>query len=181
MINERAVVPGDVLTASNGKTIEVVNTDAEGRLTMADALVYIDKEVGCEKIIELSTLTGAAMSALGVGMAALFTDDEPLASRLETIAKETGEKLWRMPLEKSYNEQLKSKIADIRNIGGRYAGAITAGLFLQNFVDKDKPFAHIDIAGPVWDMKLGATGYGAKLVAEWICREGQQQPKEASN
>lgn len=172
MINERAVVPGDILTASNGKTIEVINTDAEGRLTMADALVYIDKEVGCETIIELSTLTGSCIGALGNAMSGVWTDDEALLDGLKSAAKASGEKLWQMPLEKEYNEQIKSKIADLKNIGGRYGGAITAALFLTNFVE-NKPFAHIDMAGPVWSTKSGATGWGAKLVTEWVCQEGE--------
>jgi leucyl aminopeptidase len=172
MINSRAMVPSDVLTASNGKTIEVGNTDAEGRLTLADALVYADKEVGCEAIIELSTLTGACMISLGKGMAGLWTANDDLAKDLETVSKVTGDKIWRMPLETSYNEQLESKIADLNNIGTSYGGAITAALFLQNFVNKKKPFAHIDIAGPVWNEKTGATGYGTRLVTEWIKQQG---------
>jgi leucyl aminopeptidase len=176
MINEKAVVPSDILTASNGKTIEVLNTDAEGRLTLADALVYCDKELDCSSIIELSTLTGACMVALGKGVSGVWTNDEDLAADLTDISKATEEKAWRMPLEKSYNKELESKIADIKNIGGRYGGAITAALFLQNFVDKKKPFAHIDIAGPVWDEGAGAaTGYGAKLVAEWVRRSGMEK------
>lgn len=209
MINERAMVPGDILIASNGKTIEVGNTDAEGRLTMADALVYVDKELECERIIELSTLTGACMISLGKAMAGLWTNDDQLANELEEASRVTGEKLWRMPLAEEYKEQLKSKIADIKNIGTRYGGAITAALFLQNFVES-KPFAHIDIAGegyalaywillfsltlaltflflvylfwfcigPVWSDKVGATGYGAKLVTEWVCRQGGKDDEE---
>eukprot|EP00529_Nitzschia_sp_RCC80_P011398 CAMPEP_0113503824 /NCGR_PEP_ID=MMETSP0014_2-20120614/34378_1 /TAXON_ID=2857 /ORGANISM="Nitzschia sp." /LENGTH=636 /DNA_ID=CAMNT_0000398873 /DNA_START=9 /DNA_END=1915 /DNA_ORIENTATION=+ /assembly_acc=CAM_ASM_000159 len=158
MINEKGVVPSDILTASNGKTIEVLNTDAEGRLTLADALVYCDKEIGCESIIELSTLTGAMMVALGKQVCGVFTENDDLADELAAVSKVTEEKAWRMPMEKSYNEQLESKIADIKNIGTRYGGSITAALFLQNFVSKKKPFAHLDIAGPVWDDKSGATG-----------------------
>ena len=174
MINEKGYVPSDILTASNGMTIEVLNTDAEGRLTLADAIVYCDKEMGCESIIELSTLTGSCMVALGTSISGVFTQNDDLAKELEDCAKVTEEKVWRMPMEKSYNEQLKSKIADIKNIGGRYGGSITAGLFLQNFVDKKKPFAHVDIAGPVWDFgKSMATGYGAKLVTEWVTRQGK--------
>ena len=105
-------------------------------------------------------------------MSGFWTDSDDLASELESIAKTTGDKTWRMPLEKSYNKQLESKIADIKNIGGRYGGAITAALFLQNFVSGKKPFAHIDIAGPVWDDNIGATGYGAKMVAEWVKQQG---------
>jgi leucyl aminopeptidase len=173
MINERAVVPSDVLTASNGKTIEIVNTDAEGRLTLADALVYADKEIGCESIIELSTLTGACMVSLGTKICGVWTDNDDLATELADVSKTTGDKSWRMPMEKEYNDQLKSKIADMTNCGTRYGGAITAALFLQNFVDKKKPFAHIDIAGPVWDDKVGATGFGAKLVSDWVSRQGE--------
>mmetsp|Transcript_24870 Transcript_24870/g.49527 ORF Transcript_24870/g.49527 Transcript_24870/m.49527 type:complete len:633 (+) Transcript_24870:95-1993(+) len=173
MISGRAVVPSDVLTASNGKTIEVLNTDAEGRLTLADALVYADKELGCESIIELSTLTGACMISLGKKICGVWTDDDDLAKSLEDVSKVTGDKSWRMPLAKEYNELLKSKIADISNLGGPYGGAITAALFLQNFVSKKKPFAHLDIAGPVWDDKTGATGFGSKLVSEWVRRQGQ--------
>jgi len=209
MINERAVVPSDILTASNGKTIEIVNTDAEGRLTLADALVYADKEVGAESIIEMSTLTGAMMVSLGKEICGFFTTDDDLAKELEDVSKKTGDKVsqeqlllrnsftavyhenfpltlafphiffnlppqsWRMPMAKEYNDQLKSKIADLTNCGTRYGGAITAALFLENFVSKKKPFAHIDIAGPVWNDKSGATGFGAKLAVEWISRQGQ--------
>ena len=175
MINDRAVVPGDVLTASNGKTIEVENTDAEGRLTMADALVYADKELGCDKIIELSTLTGACMVALGNKVAGLWAKSDDLVNDLLTASKVTGEKIWHMPLEKEYNDSLKSKIADLKNLGGRYGGAITAALFLQNFVGKKTPYAHIDIAGPVWSDKEGATGFGSRLVTEWVCSEALRE------
>ncbi len=173
MISEKAMAPSDILTASNGKTIEVGNTDAEGRLTLADALVFADKEVGCESIIELSTLTGACMVSLGKSIAGLWTSNDDLADELLDASKVTGDKIWRMPLAAEYNEQLDSKIADIKNIGGPYGGAITAALFLQHFVSKKKPFAHIDIAGPVWDDKIGATGFGAKLVTEWVRRQGE--------
>jgi leucyl aminopeptidase len=173
MINEKAMVPSDILTASNGKTIEVMNTDAEGRLTLADALVFCDKEIGCESIIELSTLTGACMISLGKQICGVWTDNDELAKEIEDISKKTGDKSWRMPMAKEYNELLESKFADLKNIGTRYGGAITAALFLQNFVSKKKPFAHIDIAGPVWSDKDGATGFGAKLVTEWVTRQGQ--------
>ena len=175
MINDRAVVPGDVLTASNGKTIEVENTDAEGRLTMADALVYADKELGCEKIIELSTLTGACMVALGNKVAGLWAKSDDLVENLLSVSRITGEKLWHMPLEKEYTDSLKSKIADLKNLGGRLGGAITAALFLQNFVGKKTPYAHIDIAGPVWSDKEGATGFGSRLVTEWVCSEASRE------
>eukprot|EP00591_Stephanopyxis_turris_P004968 CAMPEP_0195511634 /NCGR_PEP_ID=MMETSP0794_2-20130614/3889_1 /TAXON_ID=515487 /ORGANISM="Stephanopyxis turris, Strain CCMP 815" /LENGTH=573 /DNA_ID=CAMNT_0040639279 /DNA_START=21 /DNA_END=1742 /DNA_ORIENTATION=- len=174
MINDKAIVPSDILTAMNGTTIEVMNTDAEGRLTMADALVYTDKELECERIIELSTLTGACMIALGKGVAGVWTSNDELATELADVSKCTGDRSWRMPLVKEYNEQLKSKFADLSNLGSRYGGAITAGLFLQNFVRDKIPFAHIDIAGPVWSDEIGATGYGAKLTTEWIRRQGKE-------
>ena len=173
MISGKAVVPSDILTASNGKTIEIVNTDAEGRLTLADALVYVDKEVGCESIIELSTLTGACIISLGKKVCGIWTSNDDLAKDLDASSKSTGEKSWRMPLEKEYNDQLKSKIADLTNCGTRWGGSITAALFLNNFVDEKKPFAHIDIAGPVWDDKDGATGFGAKLVTDWASKQSK--------
>ena len=169
MISERAYVPSDILTASNGKTIEVMNTDAEGRLTMADALVYVDKELDCDEIVELSTLTGACVVSLGASLSGLWTSSDSLAEELMSASKSCGEQIWRMPLVEEYNEQLKSKIADIRNLGTRYGGAISAALFLQHFVEGGKPFAHIDMAGPVWDQQAGqASGWGVKLVAEWV-------------
>lgn len=173
MVNEKAYVPSDILIASNGKSIEVLNTDAEGRLTLADALVYADVEVGCDKIIELSTLTGTCILALGKQIAGVFTKNDDLAKELEAASTATGDKSWRMPMPEEYNELLESKIADIKNIGTRWGGSITAALFLQNFVSKNKPFAHIDIAGPVWDDSTGATGYGSKLITEWVSEQGK--------
>lgn len=178
MINEKAYVASDILTASNGKTIEIVNTDAEGRLTLADALVFADKELDCESIIELSTLTGACMVALGQKVAGVWTSNDELADELSSVSKQTGDKSWRMPMESEYNKQLESKIADITNCGTSYGGAITAALFLQNFVSTKKPFAHIDIAGPVWDSAKGATGFGAKMVTEWVIRQGAEGEKK---
>jgi leucyl aminopeptidase len=174
MINERSILPSDILVASNGKTVEIGNTDAEGRLTMADALVFADQELKCDTIIELSTLTGACMVSLGTKIAGMWTSNDALASRLQDASKLAGERIWRMPLEDAYKDQLKSKIADLKNIGSsRYGGAITAALFLQEFIQDTKatPFAHIDMAGPVWDFTSGgASGYGVRLVTEWICR-----------
>ena len=113
MINDKAVVPSDILTASNGKTIEVLNTDAEGRLTLADALVYCDKELDCSSIIELSTLTGACMVALGKSICGVWTDNDDLASELEDVAKKTEEKAWRMPMEKSVSIFIKKTMTDV--------------------------------------------------------------------
>ena len=174
MINDRAIVPSDVLTASNGVTIEIMNTDAEGRLTLADALVYADVTCQCDTIIELSTLTGACMISLGKEICGLWTYSDALAEEIIAISKTTNDQAWRMPLPSEYEEQIQSKIADLQNLGGKYGGAITAALFLQHFVNhKEKSFAHLDIAGPVWDDKTGATGFGTKLIFEYITRQGK--------
>jgi leucyl aminopeptidase len=172
MISGHAMHPGDVLTASNGKTIEVNNTDAEGRLTLADALVYADK-LGLDAIVDLATLTGANVVALGEDIAGLYTPDDGVASQIEKAAQTSGEKIWRMPMEEKYFEGLKSGIADMKNTGPRPGGAITAALFLKQFV-KETPWAHIDIAGPVWTDKengynsAGATGYGVRTLVNWV-------------
>ncbi len=172
MISGHAMHPGDILTASNGKTIEVNNTDAEGRLTLADALVYTDK-LGLDAIVDLATLTGANVIALGEDIAGLYTPDDAVAAQLEKAAKSSGEKIWRMPMEEKYFEGLKSGIADMKNTGPRPGGSITAALFLKQFV-KDTPWAHLDIAGPVWSDKEngyngpGATGYGVRTLVDWV-------------
>ena len=174
MVSAEAMRPGDILTASNGKTIEVINTDAEGRLTLADALIYAETECKPDAIVDLATLTGAMIIALGENIAGLFTPHDDLATDMLDASKNAGEKLWRMPLEADYEEAIKSKIADLKNVGGRPAGSITAGLFLKHFVSKDLPWCHLDIAGPVWDSKNDiATGFGVKtLVALATARGG---------
>lgn len=149
-------------------------SDAEGRLTLADALVYADKEVGADKIVELSTLTGSCMISLGKQIAGVWTEDDTLASELDAASKVTGDKTWRMPMASEYADQLESPFADLKNIGTRFGGSITAALFLQNFVEKGKPFSHVDVAGPVWEEGKGATGYGVKLVVEWVKQQGQK-------
>ncbi|NET02389.1 MAG: leucyl aminopeptidase [Sphaerospermopsis sp. SIO1G1] len=172
MISGRAMHPGDILTASNGKTIEVNNTDAEGRLTLADALVYAEK-LEVDAMVDLATLTGACVVALGDDIAGLFTPDDDVASQLQTASEVAGEKLWRMPMEEKYFEGMKSGIADMKNTGPRYGGSITASLFLKQFV-KDTPWAHLDIAGPVWADKesgcngAGATGFGVRTLVNWV-------------
>ncbi|WP_448267748.1 leucyl aminopeptidase [Nostoc sp. DSM 114159] len=177
MISGHAMHPGDILTASNGKTIEVNNTDAEGRLTLADALVYADK-LGLDAIVDLATLTGANVIALGDDIAGLYTPDDAVASQLEKAAQTSGEKIWRMPMEEKYFEGLKSGIADMKNTGPRPGGAITAALFLKQFV-KQTPWAHLDIAGPVWTDKengynsSGATGYGVRTLVDWVLGSGE--------
>jgi leucyl aminopeptidase len=172
MISGRAMHPGDFLTASNGKTIEVNNTDAEGRLTLADALVFADK-LGVDAMVDLATLTGACVVALGNDIAGLWSPNDDLANQLETASKSTGEKLWRMPIEEKYFEGLKAVHADMKNTGPRQGGAITATLFLKQFVEKT-PWAHLDVAGPVWTDKdsgynsTGATGFPVRLLVNWV-------------
>lgn len=168
MINEEAVRPGDILRSSNGKTIEVLNTDAEGRLTLADALVYAEKQ-GVQVIVDLATLTGAVVVGLGEGVAGLYANDDSLRDSLVEAAGRANEQIWSMPLVDSYRSQIKSNLADLKNIGaGKGGGSITAALFLQEFVDKAK-WAHIDMAGPVWDTAAGKpTGYGVKLLVDYL-------------
>ena len=173
MINGSAIHPGDVVTASNGKTIEINNTDAEGRLTLADALTYASN-LKPDSIIDLATLTGACVVALGNDVAGLWSNNDNLTKDLLNAAKESGEGLWHMPLQKSYKDGLKSHIADMKNTGPRAGGSITAALFLEEFFDKKINWAHIDIAGTCWTEKdkgvnpSGATGFGVKTLVKLI-------------
>ena len=173
MINGSAVHPGDVIKASNGKTIEINNTDAEGRLTLADALTYASN-LKPDSIIDLATLTGAIVVALGNDVAGFWTNNNMMASDLKTASSQAGEELWQMPLQKSYKDGLKSHIADMKNTGPRAGGSITAALFLEEFFDKNIKWAHIDIAGTCWTDKnkgvhpSGATGYGVRTLVQWI-------------
>jgi leucyl aminopeptidase len=165
-----ATRPGDVITTMAGKTVEVINTDAEGRLVLADLLHYTKEELKPGAMIDLATLTGAVIVALGHENAGLFATDEALAATLLEAAKETGEGLWRLPLGKPYSKHIKSQIADIKNVGrGREAGASAGAVFVQEFAG-DVPWAHLDIAGVTWssrDLPLspkGATGFGVRLL-----------------
>ncbi len=173
MISGEAIHPGDILTASNGKTIEVNNTDAEGRLTLADALVYAAK-LEPDAIVDLATLTGACVIALGEEIAGLWSASDNLAEALLEAGRSSGEAFWRMPLQASYKKGLKSPVADMKNTGPRPGGAITAALFLQDFVPADLAWAHLDIAGTVWSEKgrgldpAGATGFGVRTLVEWV-------------
>ncbi len=169
MVSAEAYRPGDILTASNKKTIEVLNTDAEGRLTLADALVYADRLGDVDTIVDVATLTGACIVALGPDYGAMYTDSDELLAKLQKAATDGGELLWRMPLAPEYVEQLKSPLADLKNLGGPGGGgSITAALFLKEFVgetSKDAQWAHLDIAGPVWnDKQGGATGFGVRTL-----------------
>lgn len=169
MIDAKGLRPGDILVASNGKTVEVNNTDAEGRLTLADAILYAQEQCHVDYIVDIATLTGACMIALGGEIGGMYASSEEVAHQLQEASVTTGEKIWRMPLEQAYLEQLKSPIADLKNSGGRMGGSITAALFLKEFVDLNRvKWSHLDIAGPVWnDKEGGATGFGAQLLAEW--------------
>ncbi|MCC3450341.1 MULTISPECIES: leucyl aminopeptidase [unclassified Microcoleus] len=172
MISGHAMRPGDILTASNGKTIEVNNTDAEGRLTLADALVFADK-LGVDVIVDLATLTGACVIALGEDIAGLWSPQDSVAAEIVAASELAGEKFWRMPMEEKYFDGLKALHADMKNTGPRYGGSITAALFLKQFV-KDTPWAHLDIAGPVWSDKengyngAGATGFGVRTLVHLV-------------
>jgi leucyl aminopeptidase len=164
--------PGDVIRYMNGKTIEVLNTDAEGRLILADALALAAQQKP-DYMINLATLTGACMTALGNQVGGLFSNHQPLANSLLQCSQEAGEKLWQLPLVKEYKELIKSSVADMKNIGGAHGGAITAALILQEFVG-DTPWAHLDIAGPAFaesDSALcpkGGTGFGVRTLIRFL-------------
>ena len=157
MISDEAMRVGDVYTAMNGKTFEIDNTDAEGRLILADALSLACKE-GCNTVIDLATLTGACIVALGLEIAGVFSDSDSLVQQIEKAGVSSGERFWRMPLYSNYRKLLKSSVADMKNSGGRWGGAITAALFLKEFVTEDVKWAHIDIAGPADSGKDSAYG-----------------------
>jgi len=166
--------PGDVVTTMNGQTVEVINTDAEGRLVLCDALTWVQREYAPRAIVDLATLTGAMIIALGHEHGGIFSNDDSLAGALVQAGLDTGDKLWRLPLGAAYDKLIDSPIADIRNVGPRPAGSITAAQFLQRFIDNDTPWAHLDIAGMVWADKpgatwgKGATGYGVRLIDRYV-------------
>lgn len=170
-----AIKPGDIVTAMNGKTIEILNTDAEGRVVLADALSYAVSKYQPVAIIDLATLTGACMVALGEEVSGLFSNQDELAARLLSLARESGEELWRLPLVADYQELLKSSVADIKNITGkRYGGAITGALFLKEFIPDTIPWAHLDIAGPAFAENespltpKGGTGFGVLTLLKYL-------------
>ena len=164
--------PGDIVTTFSGKTVEVQNTDAEGRMILCDALSYAAKQ-GCDIIIDIATLTSACMIALGRYMAGLMGSDEKLMEQLQRAAQQSGEKLWLMPSGDEYAEEMKSKIADLKNVGSRWGGACTAAAFLRQFVD-DKKWAHLDIAGidiiekPTEFSTQGSSGFGVRLLTTYL-------------
>ena len=162
--------PGDVVTSLSGQTIEVINTDAEGRLVLADCLTYCQDKFKPQMIVDLATLTGAILVALGKDYAGLFSNDEALAQAITSSGNGTAEPCWQMPMGESYHKMLKSHIADMKNIGGPYGGSITAACFLERFIDEGTPWAHIDMAGKAWADKpghahpSGGTGFGVRLL-----------------
>jgi leucyl aminopeptidase len=166
--------PGDVVTSMSGQTIEIINTDAEGRLVLADALWYCQDRFKPQFMVDLATLTGAIIISLGNDVSGLFSNNDALSENLLAASKATGEQLWRMPLPPAYEKQIDSMIADVKNTGGRAGGSITAGLFLQRFVNK-VPWAHLDIAGTAWKKPStdptipdGATGFGVRLLNQMV-------------
>jgi leucyl aminopeptidase len=173
-----AIRPGDVLWAMNGTSIEIGNTDAEGRLTLADAICYARERVRADEIIDMATLTGACVVALGTLCAGLMTNDQTLAQRVLAAAETAGERVWQLPLIDEYKEQFKGDVGDLNNTGGRNAGAITAALFLKEFAGTT-PWAHLDIAGPAFtekDLPLapkGATGMAVRTLLEYLCADGR--------
>jgi leucyl aminopeptidase len=167
--------PGDVVTSMSGQTIEVINTDAEGRLVLCDVLTFAQREYKPKAIVDLATLTGAIIAALAEEYAGLFANDDDLAGKLTAAGLATGDKLWRLPMGAVYDKMIDSPIADMKNVGGRFGGSITAAQFLARYIEKgadgkQTPWAHLDIAGTVWSDKpgatwdKGATGYGVRLL-----------------
>lgn len=179
MPDGKAQRPGDVVTSMNGQTIEVINTDAEGRLVLCDAMAYAQREFRPQVMVDLATLTGAMVISLGHEYAGVFSNDDGLADDLIAAGSGTGDKLWRMPLGEAYDRLIDSPIADIKNVGPREGGSITAAQFLQRFVEEGVKWAHLDVAGVVWSDKpgttydKGATGFGVRLLDEFVAaREG---------
>ena len=174
MPDGKAIRPGDILKSMSGQTIEVLNTDAEGRLVLADALHWVQVTHKPARIVDFATLTGAIIVSLGNEHGGVFSNNDALAEHLLTAGKETGDALWRFPLSAAYDKLIDSPIADMKNIGGKGAGSITAAQFLQRFVKEGTPWAHCDIAGMVWADKpgqtwgKGATGYGVRLMNQLI-------------
>ena len=166
--------PGDVVTTMSGQTVEVINTDAEGRLVLGDAITYVQRNFKPGTIIDLATLTGAILVSLGHEWAGLFSNDEELAAELQEAAAKSGDKVWRMPLAEPFDRLIDSPIADMKNVGPREGGSITAAQFIQRFVENGTRWAHIDMAGKAWSDKAaatydkGATGYGVRLLDQYV-------------
>ena len=170
-ISSTAFNVGDVCTSYSGKTVEIHNTDAEGRLILADALSYVVKNYEVERVVDIATLTGAIVVALGENTAGLFSNNDELAEELFNAGEDCNERLWRMPLREEHRKAMKGERADLRNMSniGRNCGSTTASAFLENFVD-DTPWCHIDIAGTAMNKKDGGTGFGTGLLIEWLVK-----------
>jgi leucyl aminopeptidase len=172
MPSGKAQKPGDVQIAMSGKSIEIINTDAEGRLVLADGLYYA-RQLGATHLVDAATLTGACVVALGYINAGVFTNDEGMWERLRDALERSGEKMWRLPVDAEYQELIKSSIADIKNTGGRWGGAISAAMFLKEFVD-ETPWMHLDIAGTAWEeenkawIAKGPSGIGVRSLVEFV-------------
>ena len=170
MPDGKAQRPGDVVTSMKGDTIEVINTDAEGRLVLADVMWYAQERFEPAAMVDLATLTGAIIIGLGHEKAGVFANDDALCAAFLKVAADTGEGAWRMPLDPAYDEQIKSRVADVKNVGGRPAGSVTAAQFLQRFVREGVPWIHLDIAGVAFNSKdtafapKGATGWGVRAL-----------------
>jgi leucyl aminopeptidase len=183
MPDGRSYRPSDVLGSMSGKNIEIINTDAEGRLVLADCLTYVQRTWNPETLIDLATLTGSMISALGFDYCGTFVNDDDLWSNLEKAGSRTGEKLWRMPLDEQWRTEVVSTVADLRNIGtmGSYAGACTAAGFLENFIEGNARWAHLDLAGVAWTrsdrptIPKGASGFGVRVLDSFI--EGNYEEK----
>jgi leucyl aminopeptidase len=166
--------PGDVVTTMSGQTVEVINTDAEGRLVLADAVTYVQRNYKPTAIIDLATLTGAILISLGHEWAGLFSNNDDLAAKVQAAGEESGDKLWRMPLAETFDRLIDSPIADMKNVGPREGGSITAAQFIQRFVENDTKWAHVDMAGKAWSDKAsatydkGATGFGVRLLDQYV-------------
>jgi leucyl aminopeptidase len=171
--------PGDIITTYSGKTVEILNTDAEGRMILCDALAYAARQK-CDRILDIATLTGACMVALGTCKAGLMSNDDDLVRQIEQAAEDSGESVWRLPAGEEYAEEMKSKIADLKNAGSRWGGACTAAAFLQQFVG-DAKWAHLDIAGmdaylkPTEYAALGGTGFGVRLLTTYLMNLGKEK------
>jgi leucyl aminopeptidase len=166
--------PGDIVTSMSGQTIEIINTDAEGRLVLADAMTWAQRQYQPAAMVDLATLTGAMIIALGHEYAGLFSNDDQLAERLTQAGQASGDRLWRFPLGEAYDKQMDSPVADMKNAGPREGGSIMAATFLQRFVEDGTKWAHLDVAGTVWANKpgtlhdKGATGFGVALLDRFV-------------
>jgi leucyl aminopeptidase len=174
MTGGAAYKPGDVLSTLSGKTVEVANTDAEGRLVLADLFTWVERAARPGTLVDVATLTGAIVVALGPTAAGLFSPDDDLAEAISTAATAVGERVWRMPLYEDHRDDLDSEVADLRNVGDRQGGSITAALFLREFVPDGVTWAHLDVAGPAFlekpraGLASGGTGAGIATLVRWL-------------